>query len=194
MTSGFEEMGLPLLGGPPREFSFVILTLGGLSPGPPRYAVQVSFRPGEIVSLFHLHDLSRRWRGDETDAASEIDFRLTGLSLREKGAWTPDLAGIAFFPRFRRKEGIGFVIDSYGQATTYLNISSAIPTRHPGSGLSCSTIWLGGPNRRFRKKGRELPRRRKCPHDRSHRRLVAGFLVGHPNSPLPWDSPPSRFS
>ena len=117
----------------------VILTLAVFLQVLLRYAVQVSFpATEEIVSLSFIYTIFLGAAvGMKRMQHLEIDFLLKRASpSARKGLDALILAGIAFFLVFVVKEGIGFVIDSYGQTTTYLNISISYSyAAIPGSGL-----------------------------------------------------------
>jgi len=117
----------------------VILTLAVFLQVLLRYAVQVSFpATEEIVSISFIYTIFLGAAvGMKRMQHLEIDFLLKRASpSTRKGLNALILAGIAFFLGFVVKEGIGFVIDSYGQTTTYLNLPISYSyAAIPGSGL-----------------------------------------------------------
>ena len=117
----------------------VILTLAVFLQVLLRYAVRVSFpATEEIVSISFIYTIFLGAAvGMKRMQHLEIDFLLKRASpSTRKGLDALILAGIAFFLGFVVKEGIGFVIDSYGQTTTYLNLPISYSyAAIPGSGL-----------------------------------------------------------
>jgi TRAP-type transport system small permease protein len=90
-----------------------------------RYALKVSFPAiEEIVSISFIYTIFLGAAlGMKRAEHLEIDFLLKKVPPRLRGVYDAViLAGTALFLLFVVKEGIVFVIDSYSQTTTYLNL------------------------------------------------------------------------
>jgi TRAP-type transport system small permease protein len=137
----------------------VVLTLAVFLQVLLRYAIKVSFpATEEIVSISFIYTIFLGAAvGMKRMQHLEIDFLLKRVSPSAKKALDIlILAGTAFFLVFVVKEGIGFVIDSYGQTTTYLNIPISYSyAAIPGSGLIMLYYLARRTASLFRKEGTE---------------------------------------
>jgi TRAP-type C4-dicarboxylate transport system permease small subunit len=104
-----------------------------------RYAIKVSFPPlEEIVSFSFIYTIFLGAAvGMKRMEHLNIDFLLKQVPQNLKKVFDFTIfSGTALFLIFMVKEGIFFVRDSYGQTTTYLNISISYSyAAIPGSGL-----------------------------------------------------------
>jgi len=104
-----------------------------------RYAIKVSFPPlEEIVSFSFIYTIFLGAAvGMKRMEHLNIDFLLKRAPQNLKNVFDFIIfSGTALFLVFMVKEGIFFVRDSYGQTTTYLNISISYSyAAIPGSGL-----------------------------------------------------------
>lgn len=104
-----------------------------------RYAIKVSFPPlEEIVSFSFIYTIFLGAAvGMKRMEHLNIDFLLKRVPQNLKKVFDFTIfSGTALFLIFMVKEGIFFVRDSYGQTTTYLNISISYSySAIPGSGL-----------------------------------------------------------
>ena len=104
-----------------------------------RYAIKVSFPPlEEIVSFSFIYTIFLGAAvGMKRMEHLNIDFFLKRVPQNLKKVFDFIIfSGTALFLIFMVKEGIFFVRDSYGQTTTYLNISISYSyAAIPGSGL-----------------------------------------------------------
>ena len=104
-----------------------------------RYAIKVSFPPlEEIVSFSFIYTIFLGAAvGMKRMEHLNIDFLLKRVPQNLKKVFDFTIfSGTALFLIFMVKEGIFFVRDSYGQTTTYLNISISYSyAAIPGSGL-----------------------------------------------------------
>jgi TRAP-type C4-dicarboxylate transport system permease small subunit len=104
-----------------------------------RYAIKVSFPPlEEIVSFSFIYTIFLGAAvGMKRMEHLNIDFLLKQVPQNLKKVFDFTIfSGTALFLIFVVKEGIFFVCDSYGQTTTYLNISISYSySAIPGSGL-----------------------------------------------------------
>lgn len=104
-----------------------------------RYAIKVSFPPlEEIVSFSFIYTIFLGAAvGMKRMEHLNIDFLLKRAPQNLKNVFDFIIfSGTALFLIFVVKEGIFFVRDSYGQTTTYLNISISYSyAAIPGSGL-----------------------------------------------------------
>jgi TRAP-type C4-dicarboxylate transport system permease small subunit len=104
-----------------------------------RYAIKVSFPPlEEIVSFSFIYTIFLGAAvGMKRMEHLNIDFLLKRAPQNLKKVFDFIIfSGTALFLIFVVKEGIFFVRDSYGQTTTYLNISISYSyAAIPGSGL-----------------------------------------------------------
>jgi TRAP-type C4-dicarboxylate transport system permease small subunit len=104
-----------------------------------RYAIKVSFPPlEEIVSFSFIYTIFLGAAvGMKRMEHLNIDFLLKRAPQNLKKVFDFTIfSGTALFLIFMVKEGIFFVRDSYGQTTTYLNISISYSyAAIPGSGL-----------------------------------------------------------
>ena len=104
-----------------------------------RYAIKVSFPPlEEIVSFSFIYTIFLGAAvGMKRMEHLNIDFFLKRVPQNLKKVFDFTIfSGTALFLIFMVKEGIFFVRDSYGQTTTYLNISISYSyAAIPGSGL-----------------------------------------------------------
>jgi TRAP-type C4-dicarboxylate transport system permease small subunit len=104
-----------------------------------RYAIKVSFPPlEEIVSFSFIYTIFLGAAvGMKRMEHLNIDFLLKRAPQNLKNVFDFIIfSGTALFLIFMVKEGIFFVRDSYGQTTTYLNISISYSyAAIPGSGL-----------------------------------------------------------
>lgn len=104
-----------------------------------RYAIKVSFPPlEEIVSFSFIYTIFLGAAvGMKRMEHLNIDFLLKRAPQNLKNVFDFIIfSGTALFLIFMVKEGIFFVRESYGQTTTYLNISISYSyAAIPGSGL-----------------------------------------------------------
>ena len=104
-----------------------------------RYAIKVSFPPlEEIVSFSFIYTIFLGAAvGMKRMEHLNIDFLLKRAPQNLKKVFDFTIfSGTVLFLIFMVKEGIFFVRDSYGQTTTYLNISISYSyAAIPGSGL-----------------------------------------------------------
>jgi TRAP-type transport system small permease protein len=103
----------------------VVLCLGVFVQVLLRYAFKASFPPmEEIVSISFIYTIFLGAAiGMKRMQHLEIDFLLKKISPSLKKIFYPAIfAGTAVFLLFVVKEGVVFVLDSYGQTTTYLNL------------------------------------------------------------------------